>query len=143
MAMFDWLENKVQDHVFGVASFTMPTNRYVGLCSSAPQDDNTIAQVEAIEVETIGTGSYTRPELITADAAGSGAFNPGQIKNSAVLSFLTSTTDWATSTHAFTTDSPNLTTGNPFHHAGLASPRSGTTGTKITFNIGELDFTLD
>lgn len=54
-AMSDYLENKLIDFVFRGQTYTPPTNTYIGLLTSAPNDANTGSNV----VEVSG-GSYAR-----------------------------------------------------------------------------------
>lgn len=74
MSFSDYLENKVVDHAFGVASFTSPTP-YVALFTTNPNEAGTGG------VEVSG-GSYARKTVTFSAASG------GVSANSAVVQFL-------------------------------------------------------
>jgi len=66
----DYLENELLDHIFKTGAYTVPTNIYVALCTSAPTDADDGSDLAAKECDYT---SYARTVCNTWDAAASGA----------------------------------------------------------------------
>lgn len=87
---FDTPASKVLDFLTGKSSFTAPTNLYLALCTSAPDDATFNSGMEA------SGGSYARASLAVA------SFNAAanrRITYGAAITFPTATADWGKITH--------------------------------------------
>ncbi len=125
----NYLENKILDHVFKTASFTVPTNIYVALSTADPTDSGgSIAEPSG--------NAYARTACNTWDAASGGA-----IANTGAVTFPTATGSWGTITHFALFDAS--TAGNMLAHGSLAVSKAITTGDTPKFNAGDIDITLD
>lgn len=120
-AKTDYLENKILDHVLKVAAFTVPTNLYVALFTTATADDGT-------GTEVVG-GSYAR-QTVTFAAAVAGATS-----NTGSLNF--PNMPGVTVTHVAIYNA--VSGGNMLYHGALAAPVVVAAGNTFTFGIGELD----
>ena len=65
MSFFDYLENKVLDHVVGKTAYTSPTV-YIGLSSTTPAEDGT-------SVTEPSAGAYARVSTAAGDCAAAAA----------------------------------------------------------------------
>jgi hypothetical protein len=125
----NYLENKLLDHVFKVASFTVPTNIYVALSTADPTDSGgSIAEPSG--------NNYARTLCNTWDAAASGA-----TANTNAVTFPTASGSWGTITHFALFDASSA--GNMLAHGALTTSKSITNGDTPKFNAGEIDVTLD
>lgn len=125
----NYLENKILDHVFKTASFTVPTNIYVALSTADPLDTG------AGIAEPSGN-AYARTVCNSWDAASGGA-----TANTGAVTFPTATGSWGTITHFALFDAS--TAGNMLAHGSLAVSKTITTGDTPKFNAGDIDVTLD
>jgi len=125
----NYLENKLLDHVFKVAAFTVPTNIYIALSTADPLDTG------AGIAEPSGN-AYARTQANSWAAASGGATS-----NSAQITFPEATGSWGTITHFAAFDAS--TAGNMLFHGTLTTAKAITTGDTPRFNTGELDVTLD
>ncbi len=126
MSASDYLENKILDHVLGVASYTQPT-LYLALYTAAPTDAGG-------GTEVAGNG-YTRT-LVTFDAAVSGSSD-----NDIVAQFPTATASWGTVTHFGIFDAS--TSGNLLFWEALTSSELVDADKVLSFAIGNLTITAD
>lgn len=131
-----YLEGKTLDHLFGIASFTVPGTVYVGLHKGDPTD----AGSGGAEVSG---GSYARVAVTNNNTKWSRTSST--VTNSAVVDFGTATADWATSgsevTHVTVWDASS--SGNLLFSAALDVARIILNGDPISFQIGQLTFTED
>lgn len=124
-ALSDYLENKLLDHVLKVAAFTVPTNVFVALYTTATTDAGGGTEVTG--------GSYARQTCNTWTAAVGGATS-----NSASINF--SNMPAATVTHVALWDA--VTAGNMLFHGALTASQVVSAGQTFTFAIGDIDITL-
>lgn len=125
----NYLENKLLDHVFKVASFTVPTNIYIALSTADPTDSGgSIAEPSG--------NNYARTVMNSWDAAASGA-----TANTSTITFPTASGSWGTITHFAIFDA--ITVGNMLAHGSLTVSKAVTSGDTPRFNAGEIDITLD
>ena len=124
-----YLANKFLDHVFKVASFTVPTNIYVGLSTTTPTDAGT-------NITEPATGAYARVQKNTWDAAAAGA-----TENTGAITFPTASGSWGTVTYVVIYDAS--TAGNFLMYAALGASQAVVTGNVVEFDDGALDITLD
>lgn len=123
----NYLENKIRDHVLGLASFTMPTHIYLALFTASPGETGG-------GTECTG-GSYARIEFPawTAGGTGSGA--------------ATNTDDEAfTNMPACTVVAAALmdasTSGNMLIYKVLDTPRVIPAGSTLPVDVGGLSLTV-
>jgi hypothetical protein len=98
MSKSDYLEDKLNDHVHGKATYTAPANIFIALLTSAPLDSDTGTLLAAKEATYTG---YARKSTAAALYSGPLGNNPAK-----TISAITraSTTATATSTaHGYTT----------------------------------------
>lgn len=124
----DYLENKLLDHVLGVAAYTQPTNLYVGLFTTNPADDASGTEVSG--------GSYARvAHNVWAAASSRASSNTGQI------TFPTSTGSWGTVSHFGVFDASSG--GNLLFYGALNSPVAVASGRQFRIASGDLDVSFD
>lgn len=121
-ALSDYAENELLDHLLGTGSWTMPSQVYVALYTSAPSDAGGGTEVSG--------GSYAR-QAVDFDAASGGATNPD-----ADVEFPTATASWGTVTHVGLFDAS--TSGNLLMWGALAQSKA--VGSGDTFVIPAADF---
>lgn len=125
----NYLENKILDHIFKTAAYTVPTNIYVALSTADPTDAGSgIA-------EPVGN-AYARVQCNAWDAAALGA-----TANTNQVTFPQATGSWGTITHFALFDA--ITGGNMLAHGALTTSKAITTGDTPRFNAGDIDVTLD
>jgi hypothetical protein len=125
----NYLENKILDHVFKTASFSVPTNIYVALSTADPTESGSgIA-------EPSGNG-YARTVCNAWDAASGGA-----TQNTNEVTFPTATGSWGTIAHFALFDAS--TGGNMLAYGALTVSKAVTSGDTPKFNAGDIDVTLD
>lgn len=87
MAMSDYLEKKLLDHVYGGSAFTQPSSWYVALFTSDPADDASGTEVSG--------GGYQRTAYGPTVTSGTSP----QAENASDITFPQATADWGTVTH--------------------------------------------
>jgi hypothetical protein len=127
-AASDYLENKVLDHVLGGATYTQPTNVYVGLWTA---DDGLESGTLTSEVSG---GSYAR-QTITFDAAAAGSAD-----SAATVTFPTATANWGTITHVALMDAS--TGGNVLFHGSVTTSKTIESGDTFQISAGNLTISL-
>jgi len=115
--------NKVLDHILKTASFTVPTNIYIGLLT------NNGALTE------VAGGSYAR-QLKNAWPASTG----GAVSNDTLVTFPTATADWGTITGVAIYDA--VSAGNCIAYGALGTSKPVPNGATAKFPIGDIDFTV-
>lgn len=121
------LNNKLLDHVFKTASFTVPANIYIALYSVAPT-------AAGGGTELTGNG-YARVQANVWDAAASGA-----TENSATATFPTATGDWLEAVAFGIFDA--VTGGNFLAWGDLTTPKTVLNGDTAQFAAGNIDISL-
>ncbi len=128
-AFSTYLANKFLDHVFKVASFTVPTNIYVALSTTTPTDAGT-------NVTEPSGNAYARTVMNVWDVAAAGA-----TQNTNAITFPTATGSWGTITYAAIYDAS--TAGNFLMYGVLGTSQAVVNGNIVQFDAGALDVTLD
>jgi hypothetical protein len=128
-ALADYAENKLLDHLLGTTSFTMPTQVYVALYTSATDDGSGGSEVA-------NTGAYARQPVDFAAASG-GAANP-----TADVVFPEASTNWGTVTHVALVDSATYGGGNRLMHGPLTISKLIDIGDTFRIPIADLDTAL-
>jgi hypothetical protein len=127
-----YLERKLLDHFFKVASFGVPANLYVGLSTADPLDD-------ASGNAEPGAGAYARVLCNTWDSAATST-GAARTANAAEIAFPEATASWGTVTHWTIWDASSG--GNMLWHGTLDTSRAVGTGDVPTFGIGDLDLSI-
>jgi len=116
--------------VFKTASYSQPTNIYVGLATATVTDATTGSTI------TEPGENYARKGHDAYDVASGGAS-----ENSGAITFVTATASWGTVTYVALIDA--LTLGNILFYAALDTSKAIGNGDTAKFNDGALDFTMD
>lgn len=124
-------EQKILEHIFGIAANTALTNIYVALFTTAPADDGTGG------VEASG-GAYARVAI--ANNSTNWDYDAGQITNLNQITFPTATANWGTVVRAVLMDASS---GGNMVAISDAISINVTTGIEPYFDAGDLTFTLD
>jgi len=127
MAMSDYLEDELVNHVLRNTAFTSPTNVYVALFTTDPTDADTGTEV--------ATASYAR-EVVTDFSAPS----DGATSNGSEIAFTQATESWGTISHIGIYDAN--TTGNLLFHGSLSVSKAVDTNDTFKIALGDLDITL-
>ena len=143
VALSDYLENKLIDHVFRGQAYTAPLIIYVALYTSACTD-------AAGGTEVTG-GSYARPGLAASlvNWAGTQAAasvvastgSSGTTSNNAAIAFVTPTAGWGLVTHIGLVDA--LTAGNPLVCTALTVSKTINSGDTVSFPAASLTNQID
>lgn len=128
-AASNYLELKLLDHALGTASFTAPSNVYLGLFTSDPTDANSGTEVSGAAT------AYAR-QTITFDAAASGS-----AASAATVTFSAATLNWGTITHIGIYDAS--TGGNLLFHGAVTTSKTIESGDTFQVSAGNLTISLD
>ena len=121
----DYLENKVLDHALGTASFSSPSDVYVGLYTVAPTDAGGGTEVSG--------NNYAR-EIATFTSATGGA-----TANDADITFDTPSASWGTVVAFGIFDA--LSGGNLLYWGDLSANKTINSGDTVKFLAGDIDVT--
>lgn len=124
-ALSDYAEDKLNDHLLGTTSFTMPATVYIALYTSDPTDADVGTEVSG--------GSYARQAITFAASSG------GVAATDATVTFPVATLSWGTITHFGLRDA--LTSGNLLVHGQFASSKTVGAGGEFTIPSGDLTVT--
>ena len=126
-AASDYLENKLLDHALATASFTIPTDVYVGLHTGSPLDDNSGAN------EISGNGYTRKVAAFAAAASGSSSTN-------ATITFDAATGNWGTITHVAVMDA--ATNGQVLFYGAVTTSKTIESGDTFQVSSGNLTISL-
>lgn len=143
VALSDYLENKLVDHVFRGQTYTAPATVYVALFTTACSDSAGGTEVSG--------GAYARPGLATSlanwagtQSAGSTAASSGTsgtTSNNAAITFATPSAGWGTVTHIGLMDA--VSGGNLLVCTALTVSKTINTGDAVSFPAGALTNQVD
>ena len=137
MAFTQYLSKKVLDHTFGKATFTAPTNIFVGLSSTLPAADGSNI------TEPTG-GNYARVSTAATDWTTASLASPSLISNGNAVTFGQASADWLTGAnigYAFLADA--ITSGNVLAVCTLSVAKPVLNTDTAQFAVGQIAFTLD
>lgn len=139
MAMTDYLEDELLDHVFDTGAFTAPSSLFLALLqsASADADDPTVDAGKEIQAGPFPTGGYSRQGIAVVASVG------GAVANTAQLTFGAATTDWPNATHAWLVDTTTASSGNILFHGALGAAKDAAINDTIVFAAGDIDITFD
>jgi hypothetical protein len=131
----DSLEVDLLEHVFGIATYTAPSDWYVGLSTTTPSDDGTGF--------TEPTDGYSRVS-VTADGTEWSVVSgdPAVLDNDNPIVFATATGDWGTVTHWGLFTGVAASAGTPQMFAALNTAKRIATDDAARFAAGDLDMKL-
>jgi hypothetical protein len=134
MSATDYLENLIINHLLRTDTWSKPSNIYIGLFTTQPNDAGTGGT-------EVSGGSYARVSAGPADAYWN-APSTGSTYNSSDITFPSPTADWGTVVAVGFFDAS--TSGNLLHHEALNANRSILNGDPAPkFSTGDLTFTVD
>ena len=128
-SLSDYAENELLDHLLGTGSFTMPSQVYVALYTTATDDGSG-------GTEVTNANAYART-AVDFDAASGGATDA-----TADVVFPTASGSWGTVTHIALTDSATHGGGNRLMHAALAVSKAVDNGDTFRILAADLDVSL-
>lgn len=127
MALSDYAENAVLDHILGTAAMTAPGQVYIALYTAAPGDAGGGTEVSG--------GGYVRAAIDFAAAA------DGSASSSAEVSVTASGADFGTISHWALFDA--ATGGNMLVHGAFDSSREYLDGDTVIIPAGGITVTAD
>ena len=133
MSASNYLENKIRDHINGVATYTPPATVYFGLHTANPGEAGTIGEVTG--------GAYARASLLNS-STGFNAAVSGAATNALAVQFPDATANWGTISFYSKWDA--LTAGNCLEYGALTANKiisSGDPGPR--FNAASLSESVD
>lgn len=136
MALSDYAEKKLSDHIHGVATFTLPTGNYLALFKSDPTDTGSGTEVSA----TVDDTAYARQSITWAACnATSGIALSSNAQTFAAVVYGSGAAPY-TVTHIGIFDA--ATSGNLLEYAPLNASISRVVGKTLVFDIGALSSTF-
>lgn len=134
-AASDYLEVAVLDHVLGNATFTQPTDLYLGLFTNT--SSNADANLESgVLTDEVSGGGYAR-EIITFDNATS---PDGSADSASTVTFPAATANWGEVTHVAVMDA--ATGGNVLFYGAVTTPKTIESGDTFQVSAGNLTISL-
>jgi hypothetical protein len=138
MANFsDYLEDQLLTHIFRTSSYTKPTTLAIALLTSAATDSDTGASI----TEVSNANAYARQTLNPLDA--NWTLTSGTSDNASAITFPQATGNWGTIVGVAIVDSATYGAGNMLFHGTLAENKTVNNGDTFSFDIGDLNITLD
>lgn len=131
--MSDYLENAVLNMLFGNTAYTVPVTLYVGLSTTAINDDGTGI------TEPVGN-NYARV-AVTNTTVSWNTSTAGTLSNKIRFEFPKATASWGIITYMFIADA--ATEGNILVLGKLTEDKAVGTNDTIAFDPGDMVFTLD
>lgn len=130
----NYLEGKVLDHLFGIASYSAPATVYAALYTATPSDSG-----GGTEVTTAGGTLYARVAITNDTTEWSRTDNA--ITNDNDVVFPTAGADWGT-VEAFALLDAS-TDGNLLYWGALTQSKTINNGDTAKFAAGDIDITED
>ena len=124
-ALSDYAENKVLDVLGANATFTAPTNVYLGLSTGSLGDDNSGTEL---------TGNNYARVSVSFGAAASGTMS-----NDAAIEFAAATGRWGSVSHWGLYDAAS--SGNLLVHGSFTTAKTIASGDVLKIATGDLDIT--
>jgi len=125
--MSNYLENALLNAVLRASTYTSPSDIFVALYTSNPNDDGSGTEVSG--------GSYARKQAVFSAPVG------GVATTNADVAFDQASATWGTITHIALYDT--ITGGNLLFHTPLDISKLVETGDIFTIRAGQLTVTLD
>jgi hypothetical protein len=129
MSFSDYLENKLLDHVFKVASFSVPSNLYIALSTVDPgETGGSLAEPSGNNYSRVNHNTW-------ATSSGGATSNTGSV------TFPTASGSWGTIAYVCIFDASSG--GNLIASGALSVSKSVTSGDTLQFASGDIDVTLN
>jgi hypothetical protein len=124
-ALSDYAENKVLDVLGANATFTAPSNVYLGLSTGSLGDDNSGTELSG--------NNYSRVSVSFGAAAS------GTMSNDAAIEFAAATGSWGSVSHWGLYDASS--SGNLLVHGSFSAAKTIASGDVLKVATGDLDIT--
>jgi hypothetical protein len=124
-ALSDYAENKVLDVLGANATFTAPSNVYLGLSTGSLGDDNSGTELTG--------NNYSRVSVSFGAAAS------GTMSNDAAIEFAAATGSWGSVSHWGLYDAAS--SGNLLVHGSFTTAKTIASGDVLKIATGDLDIT--
>ncbi len=124
-ALSDYAENKVLDVLGANATFTAPSNVYLGLSTGSLGDDNSGTELSG--------NNYSRVSVSFGAAAS------GTMSNDAAIEFAAATGSWGSVSHWGLYDASS--SGNLLVHGSFSAAKTIASGEVLKVATGDLDIT--
>ena len=124
-ALSDYAENKVLDVLGANATFTAPSNVYLGLSTGSLGDDNSGTELSG--------NNYSRVSVSF------GAASSGTMSNDAAIEFAAATGSWGSVSHWGLYDAAS--SGNLLVHGSFSAAKTIASGDVLKVATGDLDIT--
>lgn len=124
-ALSDYAENKVLDVLGANATFTAPSNVYLGLSTGSLGDDNSGTELSG--------NNYSRVSVSFGAAAS------GTMSNDAAIEFAAATGSWGSVSHWGLYDAAS--SGNLLVHGSFSAAKTISSGDVLKVATGDLDIT--
>jgi len=124
-ALSDYAENKVLDVLGANATFTAPSNVYLGLSTGSLGDDNSGTELTG--------NNYSRVSVSFGAAAS------GTMSNDAAIEFAAATGSWGSVSHWGLYDAAS--SGNLLVHGSFSAAKTIASGDVLKVATGDLDIT--
>lgn len=124
-ALSDYAENKVLDVLGANATFTAPSNVYLGLSTGSLGDDNSGTELTG--------NNYSRVSVSFGAAAS------GTMSNDAAIEFAAATGSWGSVSHWGLYDASSA--GNLLVHGSFTTAKTIASGDVLKIATGDLDIT--
>ena len=124
-ALSDYAENKVLDALGANATFTAPSNVYLGLSTGSLGDDNSGTELTG--------NNYSRVSVSFGNAAS------GTMSNDAAIEFAAATGSWGSVSHWGLYDASS--SGNLLVHGSFTTAKTIASGDVLKIATGDLDIT--
>jgi len=125
-ALSDYAENKVLDALGANATFTAPSNVYLGLSTGSLGDDNSGTELTG--------NNYSRVSVSFGNAAS------GTMSNDAAIEFAAATGSWGSVSHWGLYDAAS-SSGNLLVHGSFTTAKTIASGDVLKIATGDLDIT--
>ena len=126
-ALSDYAENKVLDVLGANATFTAPSNVYLGLSTGSLGDDNSGTELSG--------NNYSRVSVSFGAAAS------GTMSNDAAIEFAAATGSWGSVSHWALFDASS--SGNMLVSGSFSAAKTISSGDVLKVATGDLDITAD
>ena len=131
MSFGNYLEEAVMKHCFKGDALTQPTNLYVALFTTNPDEDASGTEVTGYDYARVNHNSWD------FDGQQTGAY---QVSNNGAVTFTTATASWGTVTHFAIFDA--ATAGNMYAYGALDASKTVGDGDTADFADEALKVTL-
>lgn len=138
MANFsNYLEDQLLTHIFRTSSYSKPSTIAIALLTAAANDADTGATI----TEVTNANAYARQTLNPADA--NWTLTSGTSDNASAITFPQATGSWGTIVGVAVLDSATYGAGNMLFYGTLAENKVVNNGDTFSFDVGDLNISLD